>query len=241
MNENKNKKWISAVFFALLLLATAFVLWHWKSELYALIASQKARDEFVAYVRSTGVRGLLVFLGLQMLQILVAVIPGEPVEIMAGALYGALGGMVICLVGVLIGSLLIYYFMKLLGANPLEAKKFEKYRFLQEPHRVEVLVFLLFLVPGTPKDILLYLAPFLPIPPRQFFLLSTLARIPSVVSSTFEGATLARGQFGLMLAVFVVTGAAGLLGILCHDKLIKLLSEKKQQMRQHRDEKKEKE
>ena len=52
---------------------------------------------------------------------------------------------------------------------------------------------------------------------------------------------LARGQFGLMLAVFVVTGAAGLLGILCHDKLIKLLSEKKQQMRQHRDEKKEKE
>ena len=106
---------------------------------------------------------------------------------------------------------------------------------------MEVLVFLLFLVPGTPKDILLYLAPFLPIPPRQFFLLSTLARIPSVVSSTFAGATLARGQFGLMLAVFVVTGAAGLLGILCHDKLIKLLSEKKQQMRQHRDEKKEKE
>lgn len=240
MKQTNKKKWFSAVFFALLLLFTAFVLWHWRAELYALITSQQARNEFVAFVRGTGWRGLLAFLGLQMLQILVAVIPGEPVEIMAGALYGTLGGLVICLVGVLAGSVLIYYFMHFLGANPLEGERFHKYRFLQEPHRVEVLVFLLFLVPGTPKDILLYLAPFLPMPPRRFFLLSTLARIPSVVSSTFAGATLARGQFGLMIAVFLITGAAGLAGIMCHDKIIQLLSRKKQQVQQHREQKKEK-
>lgn len=240
MEQTKKKKWFSAIFFALLLLATAFVLWHWRQELYALITSQQARDEFVAFVRSTGWRGLLAFLGLQMLQVLVAVIPGEPVEIMAGALYGTLGGMIICLVGVLIGSVLIYCFMHFLGANPLEGEKFQKYRFLQEPRRVETLVFLLFLVPGTPKDILLYLAPFLPMRPKRFFMLSTLARIPSVVSSTFAGATLARGQFGLMIAVFLVTGAAGLVGILCHDRLIKMLSEKKQQVQHHREQKKEK-
>ncbi|MEG0804353.1 MAG: VTT domain-containing protein [Pygmaiobacter sp.] len=213
---------------------TVFVLFHWRNELVALITTQSARDEFIAYVRATGWGGLAAFLGLQVLQVLVAVIPGEPVEIMAGVLYGTLGGLLLCLGGVLIGSVLIYYFVKLLGANPLEGEKYKKYHFLQEPRRVELLIFLLFLIPGTPKDILLYFAPFLPLRPEQFFLFSILARIPSIISSTFAGANLARGEFGMMAMVFLVTSLAGLLGLLYNEKLLAFCSARNRARRARR-------
>ena len=162
-----------------------------------------------------------------MLQVLVAVIPGEPIEVMAGVLYGTWGGLVICLTGVLLGSVLIYYFVKSIGRNPLKNEAHVRYRILNDPKRVEVLLFLLFLVPGTPKDILLYFAPFLPVKASRFFLLATLARIPSVVTSTFAGAHLAKGDFKVTVAVFLCAGAAGLLGILYNEKLLTLLEKRR--------------
>lgn len=208
------------IFFALLLCAFAFCLLHWRTQLYALITSAQARAAYIDRMRGTGAWGVATFLGLQLLQVFVAVIPGEPVEIMAGVLYGTFGGLLVCLAGALIGAVLIYYLMRMIGGNPLEKEKYQKYRVLQQPRRAEMLLFLLFLIPGTPKDMLLYVAPFLPIKARDYFLLVTIARIPSIVTSTFAGANLAQGDFGMMALVFVFTGAAGLLGIVYNEKLL---------------------
>ena len=130
---NKSKKQLaSAAVLVLLCAGCAAAAVAFRHEIWALITSQTARDEFVEWVRSHGVWGMLVFLALEVFQIVVAVVPGEPVQIMAGALYGPVGGLALCLVGILIGSTLIYYFVRALGAKAVDPAVLHKYRFLQD-------------------------------------------------------------------------------------------------------------
>ena len=64
---------------------------------------------------------------------------------------------------------------------------------------------ILFIIPGTPKDLLVYIAGLLPIKPLRFILISTFARLPSVVSSTFAGNTLMKGDWQSSLVIYVIT------------------------------------
>lgn len=89
------------------------------------------------------------------------------------------------------------------------------------------MIFLLFLVPGTPKDTLTYLVPLTPILPWKFFVLSALARIPSVISSTFLGSSLGSGNWVLTVAIFLLTAVIGLLGIYFNDRFMKKFKKKK--------------
>lgn len=182
-------------------------------------------------VNNAGIWGWTLFLGLQILQVVVALIPGEPVELIGGILFGTWGGLFLCLFGLLIGTLLVFYLVKLVG-KPLvlafvSLEKFEQLKILREESRLESLIFLLFLIPGTPKDTLTYLVPLTKIHPARFFLLSTIARIPSVVSSTWAGATLSQGQWGLTITIFIGTAAIGLLGIFINNKLMERLQKRK--------------
>lgn len=191
-----------------------------RDEIYAIVTDSAAREGYIEQLRQAGIWGLAAFLCLQVLQVVVAVIPGEPIEVMAGVLYGTMGGLLVCLTGALVGSVIIYYGVKWLGADPFSAPKYHKYRFLQETKKAEILLFVLYLIPGTPKDMLLYIAPFLPVPAKTFFLLVTLARIPSVITSTFAGASLADGNWLLTGAAFVAAGALGLWGILYNEHFL---------------------
>ncbi|MEG2770511.1 MAG: VTT domain-containing protein, partial [Oscillospiraceae bacterium] len=176
--------------------------------------------------------GILAFLGLQLLQIIVAVIPGEPIELMAGALYGTVWGLIVCLFGVFVGSVIIYYVVKLLGAKSVDPQVLHKYRFLKDKRHIETILFLLFFIPGTPKDMLCYLGPFLPVKPMAFFLISTFARIPSIMTSTYGGANLANGRLLNAVVMFLITGAVALVGILTQDKLINWFNQRRKNFKE---------
>ena len=133
---SKNKKQLaSAAVLAVLSIGCVVAAVAFRHEIWALITSQTARDEFVEWVRSHGAWGMLVFLALEVFQIVVAVVPGEPVQIMAGALYGPVGGLALCLAGILIGSTMIYFFVRALGAKAVDPAVLHKYRFLQDEKR----------------------------------------------------------------------------------------------------------
>ena len=103
--------------------------------------------EIVDIIRSSGAWGVLIFLGLQLLQIFAAFIPGEPFELAAGVLYGPWLGLLFCLIGVALGTVAIYYGVQLLGAKSIENNpKFDKFRFLKNPETAYVLIFILFLI-----------------------------------------------------------------------------------------------
>ena len=68
-------------------------------------------------------------------------------------------------------------------------------------------MFLLFLIPGTPKDLLVYIAALLPIKPLRFIIISTIARVPSIISSTLVGDNLIAGNWKVSIIVYIVTFA----------------------------------
>ena len=83
-----------------------------------------------------------------------------------------------------------------------------------------MLTFILFLVPGTPKDALLtHIIPLTKINPVKYFALSTIARIPSIVTSTFLGSSIGKGNILLSVIIFILTGALGIVGILYDNKM----------------------
>lgn len=192
-----------------------------------LIESQVARDAFVAWVQSKGALGFLAFLAVQILQVVVAVIPGEPIELMAGALYGTWGGLFVCELGLLLGSIAVYGFVKLAGAKSVPEETLSKYKFLRDEAHVEFALFMLYFIPGTPKDLLLYIGPFMPVSAKRFFILATIARVPSVITSTYTGAHLMQGDLKTSIITAVITGAIALICIINQDKILQMIQKMK--------------
>lgn len=214
------KKYGSAIIMILLCVGCAAATIVWRQEIWAIITSQAARDEFILWVQSKGFWGVLVFLGLEVFQIVVAVVPGEPIQLMAGALFGPIGGLLICLCGILLGSAFIYMLVRSLGAQSISAGLLHKYRFLQDEKKARSALYLLFFLPGIPKDMLTYAGPFLPIKMKEFLFVCTLARIPFLLTSTVAGASLADGNLWLPILLVAVTGAIGLVCIRNEEKIL---------------------
>ncbi len=195
------------------------------------LADEEKRNELVEYIRGNGALGILILMGIQILQVIIAVIPGEIIEVIAGIIYGTIGGYIICTIGVLISTMIVYFTVRKLGVEYIEknfsAKRLEKFKFLQDSKKLETIIFLLFFLPATPKDMLTYIVPFTKIKPLHFFVVSSLGRIPSILTSTFAGANLIEGEYLTSIIVFAITGSLGILGILFKDKIILLVSKLK--------------
>ena len=76
---------------------------------------------------------------------------------------------------------------------------------MKNTEKIEFIMLILFLIPGTPKDLLVYIGGLLPIKPLRFILISTFARLPSVVSSTFAGENIVSGDWTFSIIIYVAT------------------------------------
>lgn len=181
------------------------------------------RQKFAQWISSRGLRGWFVIFGLQVLQIVAAFIPGGPVEVLSGVLYGGFGGLLTCLAGCVVASCIIFGLCKRVGIPIVEKifgrKEIEQFSFLKDSRKLETVVFILFLIPGMPKDMLTYLTGTTPMKLSRFLLISSVARIPALALSTFMGSSVRHGEWKSAAVIFVVTAVAGLLGILCRDRL----------------------
>ena len=220
-----NKKFSAALkIIAVILVLTALIaLCIWLIPMVLSLREHENQVRFQEFIESLGVFGVLAMLVLQIIQIIVAIIPGEPIEILMGLMYGTLGGLALTLLGIALGQTAVFFGVKKFGIKLAEkfvdVKKFEKLSFLNNSKKRDSLIFLLFFIPGTPKDVLTYFAPFTGIGFRRFIIISTLARIPSVVSSTWAGASISDGSFIKTLIIFAVTGIVGIAGILINNRI----------------------
>ena len=217
---------------AVIILAATLLLCIWLIPLIASLSEPEAQEKFRELIESLGVFGVLAMLALQILQIVIAIIPGEPIEVLMGVMYGTFGGLLLTLAGIVIGQTLVFFAVKRFGikfaSRFVDVKKFGELSFLKRPERRDGLIFLLFFIPGTPKDILTYFAPFTGINYLRFIVIATLARIPSVVSSTWAGATLSEGSIIKTVLIFAVTGALGLIGIYINSRITAKHNENKE-------------
>ncbi len=207
----------------ILILAALIALCAWLIPIVLSLREPENQLRFQDFIESLGVLGVFAMLVLQVAQIIIAVIPGEPIEILMGLMYGTFGGLVLTLLGIALGQTIVFFAVKKFGIKLAEkfvdVKKFESLSFLNTTEKRDSLIFLLFFIPGTPKDVLTYFAPFTGIGFRRFIIISTLARIPSVVSSTWAGATISDGSFIKTLIIFAVTGIVGIVGIIINNRI----------------------
>ncbi len=176
------------------------------------ISTKEGQLAFKEKINSLGFLGFLILFGLEVAQIFFVVIPGEPLEILAGMCYGSIGGTIFITVSVFITTTIIFFAVKKYGRKLVEdtfskekVEKIENIKILKNPKKVEIIMAILFFIPGTPKDLLVYIGGLLPIKPLRFILISTFARFPSVISSTVVGAGIVNGNIKISIISYVVT------------------------------------
>ena len=115
------------------------------------------------------------------------------------------------LILVMLCSIAIYFLVRKFGrkfvyefCDESKVSKIENSKLFQNPKKIEMIMLILFLIPGTPKDLLVYIAGILPIKPIRFILISTFGRLPSVISSTLAGENLAIGDWKMSILLYGV-------------------------------------
>ena len=210
----KQKKWIAGGGIALFLLLSGLVFWFAGKPMVRFVSEP---EQFRLWVEERGWWGRLAFVGMVLLQVLVAVIPGEPLEIAAGYAFGFLEGTLLCLVGMTIGGALVFGFVRRFGVRALEVffsgEKIENIKFLQNNRRVYLIVIAAFLLPGTPKDLLSYAAGLTKIRFRHWLWITSLCRLPSLVTSTLGGNALGTERWVQAALIFAATVVVSLLGL----------------------------
>ncbi len=186
------------------------------------ITTPEGRAVFKEKIINDGVKGVFLLFGLECAQVFLVILPGEPLEILAGMCYGGIWGTIFILLSVFITTSVIFILVRKLGKKLVyeffereKVDKIEKSKIFNNPKQIELILFILFFIPGTPKDLLVYIGGLLPIKPIRFILISTFARFPSVISSTLAGSNIVQGNwknvgwiyllvFGLIIGVFII-------------------------------------
>lgn len=199
--SEKAKKIIAASSIAVFILLTLAVAWFIGRPMLRFVSEP---ERFRAWVDSGGIMSRVYFLGMQLLQVFFAIIPGEPMELGAGYAFGAVEGTLLCLAGTVAGSMAVFFFVRRFGIRAVEIffsrEKIESLRFLRDTRKRNTLMFLLILIPGTPKDLLGYFAPLTGMSPWTWLFITSVARIPSIITSTIGGSAL-----GVQNYVFAAT------------------------------------
>lgn len=213
----KQKKWIAGTGIFLFLLLSALIFFFAGKP---LIRFAQEPERFRAWVDEQGVLAPIAFLGMLILQIVVAAIPGEPLEIAAGYAFGALEGTLLCLFGAFLGRAAVFLLVRRFGARAVDVffplEKLNTLSFLQNKKRLTLWVFFLFFLPGTPKDLLCYVVGLTELPLKSWLLICAIAPFPSIVTSTIGGDALGMGNYMFALVVFVVTMAISGGGLLAY-------------------------
>ncbi len=210
MKEKKSK--IFKIVFTIIALAIVVAAIAYLFPLVTNLATPEGQVQFKEKIQSTGILGVLLLFGLQFAQIFLFIIPGEPIEILAGMCFGGFYGTIFILASCFIISTMIVLLVRKYGLkfveNFFEKKQINKLKdskLFKNPKTIEVIMCILFIIPGTPKDLLTFLGGLLPVKPVKFILIATFARIPSVISSTLVGDSVLKGDIKTSIIIYLVT------------------------------------
>lgn len=171
-----------------------------------------SKEKVRAWILSFGKAAPLVFLTIQALQVVLAPIPGEATGFLGGYLFGITNGFLLSTLGLAIGSTVAFLLGRWLEIHFVERivarETLEKFDFIVE-RQGALIAFLLFLIPGFPKDYLCFILGLSKMPLRVFLLIVTIGRMPGTFLLTLQGANVYKGNyitFFILLAVFLLAG-----------------------------------
>lgn len=213
-------KIVGLVIFVAILALLSWLLWPYVHTLF----EPGGIDTVINDVREAGPWGFLILLALQFLQIVVAFIPGEATQMAAGMLYGPWLGSLLIFIGCLLSSAFVFVVVHKLGApfvrDMVSEKWMQKFDRFQESGKLELTVFILFLIPAMPKDVLTYLVPLTEMRMRSFMVLSNVARIPGILISTYAASGLVDGNVWQSIVILVVLCIVAVVCLIFREQLM---------------------
>ncbi|MEI6563720.1 MAG: VTT domain-containing protein [bacterium] len=225
---NQRQLWVKGLVLVGILALVTLAAMRYTVPLTRLISNA---DKFGEYLASFGIWGAAVFVLIQAVQVVVAPIPGELTQFAGGFIYGTLPGTVFSILGILAGSVIVFGLGRLFGLPLIKVlipeKAFTKFGFLLNHPKTELAILILFLIPGSPKDILTYLAGLTPVKPLRFFVASMVARFPGILLSSYIGAHVEEKAYGPVIAASVIALGLFVAGVLMQDRLVALFKHRK--------------
>ena len=189
-----------------------------------LIKFLREPERFRMWVDSHGVWGKVAFVGIEVMKVIVVFIPGEPIELAAGYAFGVWQGMFLCLVGITIGSMIVFVLVHRYGMSIVRIfysqEKIDTLRFLKASKRRDFLLTIIYILPGTPKDFLNYYAGLTGIRPFVWFWICSVGRIPSIITSTITGDAFVQKQYVFAIVFTVIVLLIGVAGVFFYNKIL---------------------
>lgn len=229
VSSDKNRKMLALIKLILLVLIIAgipaFLYLKYGSEVF----SKDAAMQVVAYLRANRRFAALLIVVIQMIQVVICFLPGQPVQFAASYMFGVAGGFALSLIGAVIGTCISFYLAKLLGRDAMQLffgeEKVSEYKRRLDSGRGLLLAFLIYLIPGVPKDLVSYVAGISDMRFRPFLLVATIGRSPGMLGSLLLGHFFGRQDYRAMIIIAVIVAVILLICYIKRETLIGFLDE----------------
>jgi uncharacterized membrane protein YdjX (TVP38/TMEM64 family) len=219
-DREKTKTIIKAAFFVLLIVVVPLILFLTNREFFAQFESIEDVEDFIAgYGHLSG----LVYIVFQIFQVVISVIPGEVFQVAAGYLFGPFWGVIYAIIGCLLGEAVAFGLARVLGQGFVRLfmpeEQFIKYQERLNSNKAYTLCFILYLIPGIPKDILCYVAGASEIKLLPFLIISMVGRLPGLIGSIVMGSLVDNGNYMLAAVILGIACVAAVIGFIYRNKL----------------------
>lgn len=201
----------------LLIVGVTLIVWN------PLVAFVKDPDSLSVWIDNAGIWGPLIFMALNTVQVLLAIIPGGPFEIAAGALFGPWLGTLMCDIAMTAGGMITFFFARKFGLKFIELfidkEKVESVKFLHSNKKYTTLLFLFFLLPGTPKDLMCYVVGLTDIKWTTWLFINFVGRFPAILLSALGGSALGEAKYGIFIVAIAIIVVLYFVGSFLYKKL----------------------
>lgn len=223
--HRKQFKKVSLVFkliiFAVILIGIPLYIWFYQPQLLEDFSSIKSIESWLMKYKTAGG---FVYLGMQVIQIIICIIPGQALQFAVGYIYGFWIGIILSIVGAVLGSVIVYYIARFLGKDAVHIffgeRKVTEMIDNMNSRKGLVITFIIFLIPGIPKDICSYAAGLSDLKLKPYLIVSLIARIPGMAGSLLIGHQIHTEEYTSAIIIVVVAVVLFLLGMIYRKQVI---------------------
>ncbi len=194
-----------------------FFHWDWIQQFQSV-------EEVGAFFSQYKTLSVFLYIGTQILQIIISVIPGQGLQFAAGAFYGFWLGYFFSIIGAVLGTVGAYYLAKLLGRDAIHLffgeEKIQRFIHRINSKRGVLIIFLIYLVPGAPKDLCNYAAGLSEMKLKPFLIISLVGRSPGMMMSLLIGKKLIDGGYTVAIIVASVALVLFIVGLIFRKKIM---------------------
>jgi uncharacterized membrane protein YdjX (TVP38/TMEM64 family) len=192
-----------------------------------IITDFKSFSKVAQYLRASKGKSVLIYLLAEIMQIVVSFLPGQVFQFAAGYIFGFLPGLLYSIVGAALGTTITFYLARFLGTDAVKMiageKNFDYFSKRLRSKKAYIIAFLIYLIPGMPKDAVCYLAGVSDMDFKPFLVTSLAGRTPAMCGSLIFGAMYMKKNYTGMIVVGVIACLAFLICVIKRKQLNKFI------------------